>query len=119
MKLMANTILLSSSLTVTKMHFVTNAMPIGYINSNCHISKMKSSRTCLIGYSDVISNEWFFIAWGWGHTHTHIYTHVYIHKHACKCPHQSDFKKLSAGQANKAHMIVAMHGSKQLKLMLQ
>ena len=37
---------------------------ISYIDSKCHIRKLKSTRTCLIGYSDFISREWFFIAWG-------------------------------------------------------
>ena len=46
------------------MHFVTKATPISYINRKCHTKKlMKSNRTCLIGYSDFISHEWFLIAW--------------------------------------------------------
>ena len=47
---------------------------MGYIDSKCHMSKLKSSRTCLIGYSGFISSEWFFIAWGWTHKHTYIQT---------------------------------------------
>ena len=48
-----------------------------YINSKCHISKLKSRRTCLIGYSGLISSEWFFIAQGTDtQTHTHINTDV-------------------------------------------
>ena len=53
-----------------------------------YISKLKSSRTCLIGYSGFISINWFFIAGGeggGGHTHTHTYTY--------RCLHQSNFKK--------------------------
>ena len=45
-------------------HFITKAPPIININSKCHIKKLKSSRTCLIGYLDFISREWFLIAWG-------------------------------------------------------
>ena len=51
------------------MHFVTKAPPISNIDSKSHIKKLKSSRTCLIGY---ISCEWLLIAWGHTHTHTHI-----------------------------------------------
>ena len=36
-----------------------------------HGKKLKSSRTCLIGYSGFISREWFLIAHGDGHTDTH------------------------------------------------
>ena len=44
-------------------HFVTKAPPINSIDSKCHTKKLKSSRTCLIGYSGFISLEWFLIAW--------------------------------------------------------
>ena len=47
-------------------HFVTKAMPI---NSNDR-KKLKSSRTCLIGYSDFISREWL------GDIHTQTNTHT-------------------------------------------
>ena len=56
-----------------------------YIDSKCHIKKLKSSRTCLVGYSGFFSREQFFIAWG---VDTH--THTRIH------PHRSDFKKPGA-----------------------
>ena len=39
------------------MWFVTKAMPISYFDSTRHISKLKSSRTCLIGYSGFMSCE--------------------------------------------------------------
>ena len=39
----------------------TKAIPIGYIDRR---AKLKSSRTCLIGYLVFISCEWFFITWG-------------------------------------------------------
>ena len=35
------------------------------------IKKLKASRTCLIGYSDFISHEWFLIAWRRTRTHMH------------------------------------------------
>ena len=60
----------SITLAVTRTCFVTKAMPISYIDSKCHIKKMKRSRTCLIGYSDFISHEWIFIVWGATHTQT-------------------------------------------------
>ena len=40
--------------------FVTKAMPIDGIDGKCHIKKLKSSRTCLTGYSAFISHEKFF-----------------------------------------------------------
>ena len=54
---MANTALLCSSSTVTNDGFITKATPIGYIDSKCNISKVISSRSCLIGYSGFISRE--------------------------------------------------------------
>ena len=60
------------------MRFVTKTMPIDNIDSKCHIKKLKSSRTCLIGYSGFISHEWFLMPWeGDTHTHTHTHTHAY------------------------------------------
>ena len=53
---MANTASPCSSSTVT--HDV--------IDSKCHIKKLKSSRTCLIGYSGFISHSL-----GGGHTYVH------------------------------------------------
>ena len=50
--------------------FVTKATPIDCINGKHHIKKLKSSRTCLTGYSVFISCEKFLIAWGWTHTYT-------------------------------------------------
>ena len=67
---MANTALSFSSSTITHDAF---APPISNIDSKCHTKKLKSSRTCLIGYSGFISREWFLIAWGRTHTHMHIY----------------------------------------------
>ena len=65
------------------MCFVTETMPIGYIDSKCHISKLKSSRICLIGYSGFISHEWGFYSFGGAdtqtHTHTYTNTHTDIH----------------------------------------
>ena len=58
------------------MQFVTRATPIGYINSKCHIKKLKSSRICLIGYLGFILLEWFLIAWEWTYTQTHKHTDV-------------------------------------------
>ena len=37
------------------MHFITKATPIGYIDIKCHIIKLKSSETCLIGYLGLIT----------------------------------------------------------------
>ena len=68
------------------MCFVTKAMPIGYIDSKCHISKVKGSRTCLIDYSDFISRE-VFHSLGGGHTHTSTHTDF---------PDKSNFKKPGA-----------------------
>ena len=53
-------------------YIVTKAPPINSIDSKCRTKKLKSSRTCLIGYSGFISHEWFLIARG--RTHTHIQT---------------------------------------------
>ena len=53
------------SITLAEIHdtpFVTKDILISYINSKCHIMKLKSSRTCLIGYSGFISREWILIA---------------------------------------------------------
>ena len=57
----------------------------------------------MIGYSDFISCEQFFIAWGADtrtHTHTHTYTHTHTHTHTHAHtrihPHRSDFKKPGA-----------------------
>ena len=58
------------------MHFVTKAPPINSIDGKCRTKKLKSSRTCLIGYSGFISREWFLIAWGRAHTETHTQTHT-------------------------------------------
>ena len=49
-------------------------------------SETESSRTCLIGYSDFISHEKFFVA-GEAGTHTHAHTCTHMH------PHRNDFKK--------------------------
>ena len=54
--------------------FVTKALPINSIDSKWYTKKLKSSRTCLIGYSGFISLEWFLIARGRTHTHTHLQT---------------------------------------------
>ena len=55
------------------MHFVTKPTPIGYIDIKCHIKKLKSSKTCLIGCSGFNSHEWFVIAWG-ANTQTQTHT---------------------------------------------
>ena len=61
------------------MRFIAKATPIGYINSKCHIKRLKSSRTCLIGYSGFISRHQLFMASGADtHTHTHTHTHTRI-----------------------------------------
>ena len=52
---------------------VTKATPNGYIDSKCHINRLKSSINCLIGYSDFIS-----CSWPRGRTHTHTSTHTCI-----------------------------------------
>ena len=57
------------------MRFVTKVPPISNFDSKCHIKKLKSSKTCLIGYSGFISHEWFLIAWG-ADTHTRTHTHT-------------------------------------------
>ena len=62
-----------SSLIVTNDVLVTKATPIHYIHSKCHINKLKSSKTCLIGNSSFVL---FYVngsSWpgGWGHTHKH------------------------------------------------
>ena len=70
---MANTALPHSCLAVT--HDVLCYPPINSIDSKCHTKKLKSSRTCLIGYSDFILCEWFLIAWGADiHTQTNMHT---------------------------------------------
>ena len=53
------------------MRFVTKATPIGYIDI---ASIIEANLKAIVGYSDFISREWFFITWGW--THTHIQTHI-------------------------------------------
>ena len=57
------------------MLLVTKAPPNNSINSKWHTKKLKSSRTCLIGYSDFISHEWLLIARGWTHTQIDIHAH--------------------------------------------
>ena len=62
-------------------HFVTKAPPINSIDRKCRTKKLKSSGTCLIGYSGFISREWFLIAWGVD-THTHAHEHTpHTHTH--------------------------------------
>ena len=60
------------------MHFVTKATPIACIDGKCYIKKLKSSRTCLTGYSAFVSHEQFLIAWGVD-THTHTRTRTRTH----------------------------------------
>ena len=57
MKRVANTALPCSSSTVTNNELHTKAMLISYFNSKCHINKLKSNRTCLIGHTGFISHE--------------------------------------------------------------
>ena len=80
----------SSSLEVTH-DTLRKAPPINSIDRKCRTEKLKGSRTCLIGYSDFISHEWFLITRG-AHTnrHTHRHTHTY------RCPHDINFKKPGA-----------------------
>ena len=54
----ANTVLPCSLWMEFTMGFVTKATPINYVDK-CHIKKLKSRKTCLIGYSGFISHEWF------------------------------------------------------------
>ena len=61
---MANTALPCSSVVVSHDALVTKAPPISNIDGKCHIKKLKSSRTSLIGYSGFIPREWLLIAWG-------------------------------------------------------
>ena len=68
--------------------FVTKATPISYIDSKCHISKLKTSGICLIGYSG-------FIAWGQTHKHTHTHAHTHIHIDV----HTKVFSRNQAAQA--------------------
>ena len=60
------------------MRFVTKTTPIGYIDSKCHIKNLKSSKTCLIGYSGLISCQWLLMASG-ADTHTW-FKNLYIAK---------------------------------------
>ena len=55
--------------------FVTKAMPIGYIDSKCHIKRLKSTKTCLIGYSLHIMQ---LVIHGLGGGHTHIRTEMIL-----------------------------------------
>ena len=57
------------------MHFVTKAMPISNITSKCSKKILKSSRTCLIGYSGFISREWLL-----GQTLTHTINNLHTYK---------------------------------------
>ena len=66
---------------------VTKATPISYIKRKCHINKLKSNRTHLIGYWGFISSELFSIAWG-ADTYTNTHTHTCI-----DFPDKSNFKK--------------------------
>ena len=73
------------------MHFVTKATAITNIDSKCHIKKLKSSRTCLIGYSGFISHEWYLLlilSLG-ADTDTHTHTHTY----AYQLPRQKQFQE--------------------------
>ena len=67
----------SSSLEVTH-DTLRKAPPINIIDSKCRTEKLKGSRTCLIGYSDFISHEWFLITQG-ADTHTDIHTDTHTH----------------------------------------
>ena len=54
------------------------------MDSKYHIKRLKSSRTCLLGYSGFIACEQFFIAWGVDtHTHAYILTKVILRNQAC------------------------------------
>ena len=66
--------------------FVTKATPISYIDNKSHIEKLKSIWTCLIGYSDYISSEWFYSLGVGTHTNKQTNTHTNF-------PDKSYFKK--------------------------
>ena len=61
--------------------FVTKVTPISNFDGKCHVKKLKSSKTYLIGYSSFSLREWFLIcSTGVGtqtctHTDRHTYTH--------------------------------------------
>ena len=74
------------------MCFITKVKHISYINSKCHIKKLKSGRTYLIGYSGFISREWFLIAWGYTHTRMHAHAHTHARTHI-NFLDKSNFKK--------------------------
>ena len=59
------------------MRFVTKATPIGYIDSKCHIKRLKSSKTYLIGFQDSHHATSYSWSRGWTHTHTHIHTNTH------------------------------------------
>ena len=59
-------------------HFVTKAMPISNIDSECHNYKKLKSNIGL-DYSGFISRKWFLIAW-------------HIHKHRYQLPGQKQFE---------------------------
>ena len=63
------------------MHFTTKAPPINNIDSKCNTKKLKSSRTCLIGYKISFHVNGFY-SLGRGHTNTHT-----------DFPDKSNFKK--------------------------
>ena len=54
------------------------------IDIKCLTTKLKSSRTCLIGYSGFISHKWFLIAREADtHTHTHAQHTDFLDKSMC------------------------------------
>ena len=57
------------------MRFVTKATPIDCMDGKCHIKKLKSSRTCLTGYSpSFYMNSFYSLEAESADTHTHTHT---------------------------------------------
>ena len=73
-------------------HFITKAMPIGYIDSKIYNYKQTEkavAKICVIDFSGFLSSKRFFIAWGQAgrqagrqadtHTRTHAHAHTHTH----------------------------------------
>ena len=93
---------MSSKYSITLLFFGSNSRRASLLRprssivsiASCCTKKLKSSRTCLIGYTGFISHEWLLIAWGaHTHTHKHKHTHTHTHTHTYQLTGQKQFQE--------------------------
>ena len=77
------------------MHFITKPTSISYIDSKCHIKKLKSSWTCLFGDIQTSFHVNGFYSLG-ADTHTHTHTHTLTNTHT-DFPAKSNFINYKSG----------------------